>query len=100
MTLAEYLAQPGRTATELAQATGSAVSTITRAARGEIIPSRDLMIKLFEATDGAVTPNDIFGIVSKAPKVEMCSLCERRTDDPCVNSCTAADCPNAVKVAA
>lgn len=64
MTLTDYLAQPGKTATELAEATNSAVSTITRAARGDITPSGELMRKIFEATSGAVTPNDFFGIAA------------------------------------
>lgn len=64
MTLADYLSQPNRTATDLALATKSAVSTITRAARGELMPSRDLMLAIYEATEGAVTPNDFVGIAA------------------------------------
>lgn len=65
MTLTDYLAQPGRTATELAAKTGFSVSTVTRAAKGEISPSADLMRKIFEATEGDVTPNDFFGITAE-----------------------------------
>jgi len=64
MTLADYLSQEGNTATSLAAATGTAVSTITRAAKGEIIPSRSLMLAIFEKTKGAVAPNDFFGIAA------------------------------------
>lgn len=67
MTLADYLAQPGRTATELAGQTGFSVSTITRAAKGEISPSADLIRKVLDATDGIVTPNDWFGITAESP---------------------------------
>lgn len=62
MKLSTYLKLDGRTATDLAALTGCAVSTITRAAKGEITPSRDLMVKLIDATDGAVTPNDFFEV--------------------------------------
>lgn len=62
MTLAEYLAQPGQTAAKLALDCGVAVSTISRAARGEAMPSRELMRAIFEKTGGAVTPNSIVGV--------------------------------------
>ena len=62
MKLSAYLAADGRTATELAALAGCAVSTITRAAKGEITPSRELMVKLIDATGGAVTPNDFFEV--------------------------------------
>lgn len=97
MTLIEYLAQPGRTATELASVTGSAVSTITRAAQGKLTPSRDLMLKIFGATDGLVAPNDFFGI-SATPQI-VCPVCDTRTDRG-VLDCTATDCPHAVRKAA
>lgn len=62
MKLSAYLQQPGRTASALALATGFAVSSITRAARGDTLPSRELMAKICEATEGQVTPNDFFDI--------------------------------------
>ncbi len=64
MTLADYLEAKKVSATALADQANVSVSTITRAARGEIIPSRDLMAKIFEVTNGAVTPNDFFGIAA------------------------------------
>lgn len=64
MTLKDYLAQEGNTATKLADATNVSVSTITRAADGSTLPSRDLMSKIHEATGGMVTPNDFFGIAA------------------------------------
>lgn len=67
MTLQEYLDLPGRTATKLAVATGASVSTITRAAKGTILPSKPLMEKIFHETGGKVTPNDFFGI-SRSPR--------------------------------
>lgn len=64
MTLKDYLAQAGNTATKLAEATGVSVSTITRAAEGRTMPTRELMANIFKATGGAVTPNDFFGIAA------------------------------------
>jgi transcriptional regulator with XRE-family HTH domain len=64
MTLKDYLAQAGNTATKLAETTGVSVSTITRAAEGRTMPTRDLMEKIFKATGGTVTPNDFFGIAA------------------------------------
>ena len=66
MTLAEYLDQPGHTASALAATTGSAVSTITRAAKGDLMPSRDLMRLIFNATDGAAILPDVAGARSAA----------------------------------
>lgn len=62
MTLAEYLAQPDKSATEMARLIGVAVSTITRAAKGNGLPSRDLMQAIHIHTGGLVTPNDFFDI--------------------------------------
>lgn len=64
MTLIEYLAQPGQTATALAEKCGVSVSTITRAAKGEIAPSSDLLRKIFDHSGGKVQPNDFFGIAA------------------------------------
>lgn len=70
MTLKNYLAQPGKSATALANETGVSVSTITRAAEGQTIPSRDLMAKIAEATGGFVLPNDFFGLSASPPPAD------------------------------
>jgi transcriptional regulator with XRE-family HTH domain len=64
MKLADYISLEGNSATKLAEDIGVAVSTITRAAKGEITPSRGLMEAIHEHTGGAVTPNDFFGIAA------------------------------------
>lgn len=61
MTLSDYLAQPGKTATDIARECGVSVSTITRAAAPNGSPSLDLMRKIAAATDGEVTANDFMG---------------------------------------
>lgn len=64
MTLADYLAQPGQSATALARDVGVAVSTITRASKGEIVPTGRLMQAIFEKTRGVVTPNDFLKVAA------------------------------------
>jgi transcriptional regulator with XRE-family HTH domain len=64
MTLADYLDTQKVSASALAERLAVSVSTVTRAAEGTTIPSRDLMAKIFEETAGAVTPNDFFGIAA------------------------------------
>lgn len=60
MNLASYLEQNNLTATVFAQRIGVAIATVTRAARGEIMPSPETMRRIIDATDGQVTPNDFF----------------------------------------
>lgn len=64
MTLKDYLALPGNSATKLAEEAKVSVSTIWRAAEGKTIPGPDLMVKITEVTKGAVKPNDFFGIAA------------------------------------
>jgi hypothetical protein len=64
MTLSDYLKQPDTNATRFAAECKVAVSTITRAARGEISASPALMMTIFEKSGGAVTPNDFMGIAA------------------------------------
>ena len=61
MTLKDYLAQPGRTATALANELGVSVSTITRAADGAV-PNKELVLAIMDKTGGAVMPNDFYGV--------------------------------------
>lgn len=61
MKLADYIAQPGKTATALAAECGVAVSTITRAAEPGGSPSLALIRKIAVATGGKVTANDFMG---------------------------------------
>ena len=66
MTLSDYLASPGHTATDLAARLKVSVSTITRVAKGDQKPSHDLISAIVSATEGAVTPNDFFQFVPRA----------------------------------
>lgn len=60
MTLAEYLKNNGLTATEFALRIGRSVSTVTRAANGEVIPDVVTMRSIKSETDGQVQPNDFY----------------------------------------
>lgn len=62
MKLKDWLALDGNSATKLAEETGVSVSTITRAAEGKTIPSRELMPKIVAATGGSVRADDFFDI--------------------------------------
>jgi hypothetical protein len=74
MTLKDYLALPGHSATKLALETGVSVSTITRAAKGKTIPDRNLMSLLAEKTKGAVMPNDFFALTPVEPQAGRCGM--------------------------
>ncbi len=63
MTLESYLKQHGLTQFEFAARVGCEQPTISRFINGRV-PSPEMMTKILEATDGAVTPNDFFGIPS------------------------------------
>ena len=56
MKLSQYLEKSGRSASALAADVGVSVSTITRAAKGETLPTRKLMAKIYEATGKKVHP--------------------------------------------
>lgn len=58
MTLATYLKLPGVTATALARHLGVAHSTVLRWADGSTQPGTERLRRLYDVTDGAVTPND------------------------------------------
>ena len=68
MRLAEYLGQPGITASALARVVGVSHSTIGRWADGSIEPSLSGMRKLHEATGGKVTPNDFLADCLPTPE--------------------------------
>ena len=64
MKLKDYLALDGNTASKLASDCGVAVSTITRAANGDIMPARILMAAIYQHTAGEVTPNDFYDVAA------------------------------------
>jgi len=66
MKLSDYIKLEGNSATALADKAGVAVSSITRAAKGDIYPSADLMRLIIEHTDGQVRPDDFFDLPERS----------------------------------
>jgi len=60
MKLKTYLEKERMTASEFAERIGVFPSTITRAVKGEAMPSPKLMKQIMDATAGEVSPNDWF----------------------------------------
>ena len=60
MTLAEFLKINKLTATEFAARIERSISTVTRAAKGEVIPDIDTMQAIRLETNGQVQPNDFY----------------------------------------
>ena len=68
MTLHEYLNLKGMTDAAFADLIGATQPTVFRLRKKGQIPSRDLMASIFNATNGAVTANDFFGLgIGKTP---------------------------------
>lgn len=58
MTLEKYLSKNGLTQKDFAAKAGLAQSTISRLAMGRFNPSLELLSRIYDATGGAVRPND------------------------------------------
>lgn len=67
MKLSAYLKERELTASEFASRIDRSISTVTRAARGEVMPDPETMRRIATETGGAVQPNDWYDIpTSKA----------------------------------
>lgn len=62
MKLEKYLATNAVTQKEFAEQIGEKPVVITRYCNGQRIPRAEIMVKIFKATNGAVTPNDFYDI--------------------------------------
>ena len=62
MKLTQYLAENGLTLNEFAKTCGTSASTILRIKDGEVAPSKRVARALWIATNGQVTPNDLYGL--------------------------------------
>ena len=58
--LQQYLKNNGLTATEFASRISRSTSTVTRAAKGDVIPDLTTMLAIKAETDGQVQPNDFY----------------------------------------
>ncbi|MGN7160849.1 helix-turn-helix domain-containing protein [Sphingomonas sp. SAFR-052] len=61
MTLDSYLVSKGITEPAFAAMVGLNQSTVNRLRKGSV-PSPNVMRRILDATSGAVTPNDFFGL--------------------------------------
>ena len=66
MTLSEFLSERGLTDERFAQSVGVSRTTVLRWRNG-LIPERETMTRIVEATDGEVTPNDFYGVATAHP---------------------------------
>jgi hypothetical protein len=64
--LGRWLSENHRTLESFAQEIGTNKSSVSGFCNGRSIPRRRLMLAIYEATDGAVQPNDFYGIESAA----------------------------------
>lgn len=65
MQLGDYLKKHKLTAQQFAPLIGVKWAAVYRYVNGVRVPTKPVMHKIFEATGGEVTPNDIFGITPK-----------------------------------
>lgn len=63
MRLREYLKINNLQMAQFGEQIGTTGPTVCRIAAGQV-PRRDLMVKIYEATEGRVTPNDLVGITT------------------------------------
>lgn len=67
MKLAQWLSEHETRARAFARLVGVAPSTVSRWLAGEIIPDRERMRKIADATDGRVMPNDFMDFPAGGP---------------------------------
>jgi transcriptional regulator with XRE-family HTH domain len=68
MTLSEYLATEKITYAAFAERIGAGhARTVERYAKGQRTPDGDMLRTIFDKSDGAVTPNDFFGVRPEQP---------------------------------
>ncbi|MCH2249592.1 MAG: helix-turn-helix domain-containing protein [Cognatishimia sp.] len=62
MKLNDFLSQTGTTKSAFAELIGTTTATISRIGDGLVVPRRDLLERIYKATNGLVTPNDLTGL--------------------------------------
>lgn len=67
MRLNDFLMIHNLTMTEFAVSVGTTAATISRIVDGSVMPRRALMLRIYQATHGLVTPNDIADIHCTKP---------------------------------
>ena len=64
MTLAEFLDANNLTASEFARQITVSPETVSRYCNRERVPRKDEMQRIFDATEGKVTPNDFYDLAA------------------------------------
>ena len=64
MKLASYITANGLTDTTFAKLIGRTQSTVSRIRRGVAMPDHETALAVYQATNGAVSPNDFFDLPS------------------------------------
>jgi len=72
MKLNDFLRSKNTSMGTFAKTVRTTTATISRVADGTVVPRRDLMERIYVATAGLVTPNDLVGIAGD----ENCERCE------------------------
>jgi DNA-binding transcriptional regulator YdaS (Cro superfamily) len=67
MTLAEYITEASLTYSGFARHIGVSPETVRRYTTGERIPAHAVMLRIQQATNGRVTPNDFYSDPAAAP---------------------------------
>ena len=62
MKLNDFLDAEDTSMGEFARAIGTTTATVSRVADGTVIPRKALMQRIYDATAGKVTPNDLIGL--------------------------------------
>jgi hypothetical protein len=62
MKLNEFLTVTGLSMAGFAARVGSTAATISRMSSGKSVARRDLLVRIHEATNGTVCPNDLLGL--------------------------------------
>ena len=72
MKLNDFLTSENTTMGEFAKVVGTTTATISRIADGAVVPRKALMERIYAATRGLVTPNDLVGIycIHACPNVD------------------------------
>lgn len=62
MTLKAWLSKEGMTQTKFAEKSGLILQSVSRYVNGRIPQDKETVVAIYEATNGEVTPNDLYGI--------------------------------------
>lgn len=82
MKLNDYLAQSGTTMSAFAQKIGTTTATVSRVADGQVVPRKTLLLRIYEESEGFVTPNDLVGLPSMETNSSNCAEMDRKAVGP------------------